>query len=52
MYTDSKILRQPIIMLTNLLCYIRLLDLNQHCKDGLQKKNFLFNIVAQVLTSL
>ena len=37
---------------TALQCYIRLLGLNQYCKDRLQEKNFLSNIVAQVLTSM
>ena len=50
--SKTVVLRCPVMILSALLSYIRLLGLNQHCKDGLQKKNFLSNIVAQVLTSL
>ena len=50
--TVGKTLRYPIMILTALQCYIRLFGLNQYCKDRLQEKNFLSNIVAQVLTSM
>ena len=36
----TVVLRCPIMILSALLCYIRLLGLNQHCKDGLQKRIF------------
>ena len=50
--SKTVVLRCPVMILSALLSYIRLLGLNQYCKDRLQEKNFLSNIVAQVLTSL
>ena len=50
--SKTVVLWYPIRILTALQCYIRLFGLNQYCKDRLQEKNFLSNIVAQVLTSM